>query len=108
MLENIQRTPDVVMLGERTMLPETPGTFRLGDVCVDTVPGPEALAVFLTATVTPVQKVRLRWHFGTRLKARVLGDAWERSYADLSWQNILPWQTLPWYVLVHADGVTAG
>lgn len=108
MFENIQRTPDVVMLGERTMLPEAPGTFRLGDVCVDTVPGPEALAVFLTASVTPVQKVRLRWHFGTRLKARVLGDAWERSYADLSWQNILPWQTLPWYALVHADGVTTG
>ena len=108
MFENIERIPDVVLLEERIMLPEGPGVFRLNDVCVETVPGADSLAVALTASATPVRKIRLRWHFASRLKARVLGDAWERSYADLAWQTILPWQTLPWYALVHADNVTAG
>ena len=108
MFENIERIPDVVLLEERIMLPEGPGVFRLNDVCVETVPGADSLAVALTASATPVRKIRLRWHFASRLRARVLGDAWERSYADLAWQTILPWQTLPWYALVHADNVTAG
>ena len=62
----------------------------------------------MAAEKTPVSRVRLRWHFGEKLRGRVLGDAWERAYADLEWKHITPWQTLPWYALVNNGSATVG
>ena len=91
MFENIQRIPDVVMVEEKQALPAEGGNaFELDGVRVETVPEGEALAVYVTAEKTPVKKVRLRWNFQTRLRGQVLGDAWERSYADLGGQHIAP------------------
>ena len=108
MFESILRCPDVVMtdLGPAAACSE--GVYQAADITVRTVPQAQCLAVTVTAEITPVQRIRLRWHFSKRLKAQVLGDAWERSYADLGWQNITGYQTLPWYVLLHREGVTAG
>ncbi len=86
----------------------TENAFALDDVSVETVPGAEELSVYVTAQSTPVKKVRLRWHFQSRLRGQALGDAWERSYADLGWQHITPYQTLPWYALVNQGDVTVG
>ena len=110
MFENIQRTPDVVMIEEQRAVSVAgkDGQFALGGVFVETVAGSDALSVYVTAQSAPVKKVRLRWHFANRLKGRVLGDAWERSYADLGWQNVTPYQTLPWYALVNQDDTTVG
>lgn len=36
----------------------------------------------------------------------VLGDAWERSYGDLGWSNIVPERPLPWYCAVHQNATT--
>ncbi len=36
---------------------------------------------------------------------RALGDAWERSYGDLGWRNLIPERVMPWYFATH-DGVT--
>ena len=110
MFENIQRTPDVVMIEEQQAVSVAgkDGLFALGDVSVETAAGADALLVYVTAQSAPVKKVRLRWHFANRLKGRVLGDAWERSYADLGWQNVTPYQTLPWYALVNQDDATVG
>ena len=110
MFENIQRTPDVVMIEEKqaSSAVGNEGVFALNDVSVETVPGTEELSVYVKAQSTPVKKVRLRWHFQSRLKGQVLGDAWERSYADLGWQHITPYQTLPWYALVNQRDVTIG
>lgn len=110
MFENIQRTPDVVMIEEKQALPADgrKGVFALADVAVETVQSAEGLSVYVTAQSTPVKKVRLRWRFEKRLKGQVLGDAWERSYGDLGWQHITPYQTLPWYALVNQGDVTAG
>ena len=85
MFEQIQRIPDMVTIEEREARPEAgkQGCFRLGDVTVRTEPGEGAMPVLISAGETPVRKVRLRWHTGKRLRGRVLGDAWERSYADL-------------------------
>lgn len=110
MFENIQRTPDVVMIEGKQAFSAAgnEGVFALNDVSVETVPGTDVLSVYVTAQSTPVKKVRLRWHAQDRLKGRVLGDAWERSYADLGWQNVTPYQTLPWYALVNEDDATVG
>ncbi len=110
MFENIQRCPDVVMIEEKQAFPAEgrENAFAAGDVLVETVPGAEALSVFVTAEKTPVRKVRLRWIFKSRLRGQVLGDAWERSYGDLGWQHLMPWQTLPWYALVSQGEETLG
>ena len=68
MFENIQRTPDVVMIEEKQALSVdgNEGVFALNDVSVETVPGTEELSVYVMAQSTPVKKVRLRWHFQSR------------------------------------------
>ena len=109
MFENIQRIPDVVMVENDPAQPDEmkAGCFRYKDVCVETKCEDDRLAVWVTAGDSPLCKVRLRWHFAGRLRGQVLGDAWERSYGDLAWHNILPYQTLPWYALVkQANGTT--
>ena len=47
-------------------------------------------------------------------KLRVLSDAWERSYGDLGWREVIPECPLPWYFLTfdgertHGYGVAVG
>ena len=110
MFENIQRMPDVVMIEEKQAHPaaEKDRVFSVDDIAVEPVPDGECLSVYVTAQRTPVKKVRLRWHFEKRLKGQVLGDAWERSYADLGWRHIAPYRTLPWYALVNQGDDTVG
>ena len=109
MFERVQRVPDVVMVEEKQAFPAGGGNaFAMDDVLVETVPAAEELAVYVTAQATPVKKVRLRWNFQSRLRGQVLGDAWERSYADLGWQHVTPYQTLPWYALVNQGDATVG
>ena len=110
MFENIQRIPDVVMVENDPAQPDEmkAGCFRYKDVCVETKCEDDRLAVWVTAGDSPLCKVRLRWHFAGRLRGQVLGDAWERSYGDLAWHNILPYQTLPWYALVKQVNGTTG
>ena len=110
MFENIQRTPDVVMIETKQASQQngSEGMFCLGDVSVQTIQHEDRLTVTVTSLTTPVKKIRLRWLFSDRLKGQVLCDAWERSYGDLGWQNVTPYQTLPWYALVNRDDVTAG
>ena len=110
MFETIVRRPDVVMVDQAVAEQKDilPGRYSAGDVDVETVAGADALEVYVTAGQSAVSKVRLRWHFAEKLRGQVLGDAWERAYADLEWKNISPWQTLPWYALVHREGVTVG
>lgn len=110
MIEDIQRIPDIVMIEAKQAEQQdtSAGLFHYNDVLVHTVNSEDHLSVFVTAQNTPVKKLRLRWHFKERLKGQMLGDAWERSYADLGWQNINPCQSMPWYVLINQGGITAG
>ena len=59
------------------------------------------LDVFLTAKSDRPRFVILRWHYRTNESVKVLGDKWERAYADLSWSSINPNQFMPWYFLVQ-------
>ena len=87
MFENIQRTPDVVMIETKQASQQngSEGMFFLGDVSVQTIQHEDRLTVSVTSLTTPMKKIRLRWLFSDRLKGQVLGDAWERSYGDLGW-----------------------
>ncbi len=54
-----------------------------------------------------VARVVLRWPFPLPAGARVLGDAWERTYGDQAWRPG-PVDVLPWYFLAHTDDQAIG
>ena len=47
-----------------------------------------------------------RWRTPHPEDILVLGDAWERSYGDLGWRNVVPERPLPWYTAIHQNGTT--
>ena len=47
--------------------------------------------------------VRITWQACFSAYARVLGDAWERSYADLRWKPVFEPAFHPWYFAVLDD-----
>ncbi len=51
-----------------------------------------------------VSRVQLRWRRSVPPDAVVLGDAWERSYGELSWRPLRAETLHPWLVLVHSPG----
>lgn len=110
MFETIIRTPDYVgidgSVADNNLIDG--GLFTKKDVTLTVRKCGERLAICLTAIISPVSRVRIRWHFAEKLRGQVLGDAWERAYADLEWKHITPWQTLPWYCLVSSGSETAG
>lgn len=110
MFETIIRCPDLVTVDQSMTRKNdiSEGLFSASDVLVETKVREGKLDVSVTSNETPVCKIRLRWHFSHKLRGQVLGDAWERAYADLEWKNITPWQTLPWYALVNSGTTTVG
>ena len=64
--------------------------------------------VVLHAPVVHVQRLHLRWLRSVPQQAIVLGDAWERSYGELAWLPLTADRPLPWYMLLHHAGKTAG
>ena len=61
-------------------------------------------AVYLTAS--HASWVRLDWSASFSPDARVLRDAWERTYGDIEWQPIGIPMFSPWYVSVRDGGMT--
>jgi len=76
--------------------------WKSGDVVVRLDGG----AVSLASPSMPVTHVRLRWSVKHPEDVVVLGDAWERSYGDLGWRNVVPERVLPWYCAIHRDATT--
>ena len=68
------------------------------------------LRVRLAAPNAAVKRIELHWDGGLDPKARLLGDAWERSYADLGWRSLKDGGDMPWYFLLTdpASGATDG
>ena len=58
------------------------------------------LVVQLTADLSPVSMLSLRWHFSEKERfhepVKVYGDAWERGYGDLEWRGVVPERMMPW------------
>src|SRR5580698_5163605 len=117
------RTPDSVTVFESFQGPLPAGAIRLqrhgenwtgGQVAVESKVDRGALVLTLQAPSAPVALVHVRWHANPSPRLKILGDAWERSYGDLGWRNIIPERVLPWYFgttdgsTCHAYGVKTG
>lgn len=58
------------------------------------------LIVFLRSPERAVRLLRLEFFGQARENVKVLGDAWERAYADLGWQKPDPEKHNPWYMAI--------
>lgn len=74
------------------------------DVKIDVNLKNEILHIDLTADLTPMKYISLRWNFTDGEKRRdcikVYGDVWERAYCDLEWRSIVPDRMMPWVCAV--------
>lgn len=88
--------------------------WTLDDLIVDLQHTQDGIRISLHAPSTPLEKIRLSWPWSFPATAVTLGDAWERSYGDLSWEKVTAARKAPWYLLVndgrrtHGFGVRTG
>lgn len=66
------------------------------------------MSVFLTADQSFPEYIRIRWNHHVTEPIRILGDKWERAYADLQWHGICEDNFMPWYFLATNESETAG
>jgi len=78
---------------------------------VETKVQADALVLSLQSPGSPMAAIHIRWKIARAADLLILGDAWERSYGELGWRNIIPERVLPWYFATfdghacHAYGV---
>lgn len=76
------------------------------DVVVKTKKLKDAVAVHIQSPSTALTEVQLSWRFASQKQARVLGDAWERTYADIAFKPVGVSGKMPWYAIVHDQSNT--
>lgn len=83
-------------------------------VLIDFAPDEAASPLTLHAPNIPLLRIHLRWRAAVKPDLLILSDAWERSYGDLGWQQIVAERPLPWYFCtfdgkaLHGYGVATG
>jgi alpha-galactosidase len=106
---DLLRSPDGVTAYarfERTLpAGRIPLQWRGGQVVVESTVQQDALLLTLAAPSTQIAAVHVRWQAQVLPELRALGDAWERSYGDLGWRNLIPERVMPWYFATH-DGAS--
>jgi alpha-galactosidase len=80
--------------------------WRSGDVVVALNSTQTGTIVSCASPSLALTHLSLRWHTRHPEDILVLGDAWERSYGDLGWRNVVPERPLPWYAAVHQNATT--
>jgi alpha-galactosidase len=80
--------------------------WRSGDLAVTLESVSSGIAVSLAAPSLAVTHLRIRWQIPHPEDILVLGDAWERSYGDLGWRNVVAERPLPWYCALHQSDTT--
>lgn len=106
------RSPDAVWAvsgGVTNALAQVaPGEWGQAAVRVLTPVTPEGLPVRVTAPDVALEALVLRWSGALPETAKLLGDAWERSYGELGWRPLSQARPMPWYFLASDGRVTHG
>lgn len=109
---DILRTPDIIVafasLKQAIPLQRSGAEWTNGDIHVQSETNGMELPIHLSAPVTRLTHVHLRWKQSVSSRVHVLGDQWERSYGDLSWRTVTPERVLPWYFLIHDETAVHG
>ncbi len=81
-------------------------TWNFRDVIVKLKNTKDAVAVFVHSPTLALQEVQMLWKIPAIKNAIVLGDAYERTYGDISWRQINATKKLPWYCVEHDENNT--
>ena len=76
------------------------------DVIVELKKLNDRIEVYVQSPTMALKEVRLSWKYATTNTSAILGDAWERTYGDISWGKIDASKKLPWYCVAHDDNNT--
>lgn len=66
------------------------------------------LYVFVVAYQSKPRFITLRWNYKTHEPVKIMGDKWERSYADLEWSSLNGEKFMPWYFIASNGIETTG
>lgn len=109
MLKNILKInrPDFIELTTETKTVTSKwknDDYNLDDINVKLNQDNEHLAIFLTAQISKVKWIKLRWNnLSWDKNIRFLGDAWERGYGDMEWKGMNPNRFMPWYFCAKSE-----
>jgi alpha-galactosidase len=76
------------------------------DVSVELKKLDDRIEVYVQSPTMALKEVKLSWKYATSNISAILGDAWERTYGDVSWGKINVSKKLPWYCVAHDDNNT--
>lgn len=98
---NVLRGPDSVTAqtaaSDVKLVRRAGGQYSNNDIAVTVTAEISASRVKLTAPVSAVKRIHLRWNGRLTDTRLIVGDAWERSYGDLEWRGWAPDRVMPWY-----------
>ncbi|HYJ63747.1 MAG TPA: hypothetical protein VEV62_08390 [Parafilimonas sp.] len=107
---SVVQMPDEIKIrsGDVDFLLQSPDkqTWNFKDVVVKLKNIKDSVAVFVHSPTIALQEVQLIWKIPAIKNAIVLGDAYERTYGDISWQQINTTKNLPWYCVEHDENNT--
>jgi alpha-galactosidase len=66
----------------------------------------EVLGVSVNSPTKPLNAITLKWKYPLSSNDKFLGDAWERTYGDVSWQSAGIGKKMPWYFIQHDNNNT--
>lgn len=117
---NLLRPPDRVTaycgLADPFVLSRGAQSWTGRSVELTAVPAGEEVPIAVSGPKDALTHLHLRWNQSVSGSLLCLGDAWERSYGDLSWRSLVPERALPWYfatstglgAVTHGYGVKTG
>ena len=74
-------------------------TWKYKDVIIELKKGNDIIGVYVQSPSLGLKEIRISWKFSITQSSTILGDHWERSYGDISWQKINALKKLPWYCI---------
>ena len=77
----------------------TGGRFVYNEVEVALKNQNNILSVFANCPSIPLSAIRLKWKYEPSPDSKFLGDHWERTYGDVSWQKMNAGKKMPWYFI---------
>lgn len=98
----------VLTNGQWQLLQGAGQSWQLMDIHVQLPSGSSGMRVTLQSPTAPISAIRLKWTYATDGNAHCLGDHYERSYGDLSWQTPAAERKAPWYLLINDGTQTNG
>ena len=78
-------------------------TWNYKDISIELKKLNDVINVYVQSPTIALKEVKLSWKYNFKNSASILGDHWERTYGDVSWQKINSSKKLPWYCIAR-DG----